>query len=232
MGVTWIDWFLIGIIALSTIISLIRGFTREIFSLLTWLIAILVAIHFTPALSLWLAEHIGSNELRVMAAFGGLFVATIILGSLVNYAVGQLISGSGLSGTDRLLGSIFGVLRGVFISVLLVIGAGLTPLISQPVWGQAKLIPALQPFTDWILSFVPQEATMAWLKALESSDKPSSNTQQQASTLAPPPRALMQPAPTHQPPAQPHAQPNSVPSTPSFSYPGKINPPEQPPQNP
>lgn len=218
MDVTWIDWFLIAVITLSTVISLIRGFTREIFSLLTWLIAILVAVHFTPALSIWLADHIGSNEIRIMAAFAGLFIATIILGSLINYAVGQLINGSGLSGTDRLLGSIFGVLRGVFISVILIIAAGLTPLVNQPVWNEAKLIPALQPFTQWTLSFVPQEATLAWVKAL----KPNENKEEKKSMLAAPPKALTEKPPAPAVPQQPPAA--QQPAPPSFSYPGKVQP--------
>lgn len=166
---TWIDWTLIGIIVLSTIISLIRGFTREVFSIITWVVAVIIAIKFTPALALWLTEHIGSDELRLIAAFAALFLATIFIGSLINYGIGRLVNSSGLSGTDRLLGSIFGVARGVLVGVLLIIAAGLTPVVNQPVWQETRLIPLLQPVTDWLLGYVPHEATISWLKEVNKS---------------------------------------------------------------
>ena len=166
MDVTWIDWLLIGIIVLSTLISLIRGFTREVFSLITWLVAVVVAVRFTPQVAAWLAQHIGSDELRVIAAFAGLFIATVVIGSLINFGIAQLVSSSGLSGTDRLLGSLFGIARGVLVCLLLIIAAGLTPLVNKPEWQETRLIPAFAPLTQWALTFVPQEATVAWLKQL------------------------------------------------------------------
>jgi membrane protein required for colicin V production len=163
MGWTWIDWSLSGIIALSTVISLIRGFTREVLSLITWILAIWVAIKFTVPAAEFLKEDITSPELRLIAAFAGLFIATLIAGSLVNYIISRLVTTTGLSGTDRLLGSIFGIARGLIVGVLLIVAAGFTPIVNQPAWKETKLIATFQPLTEWLLSFVPQEGTVAWL---------------------------------------------------------------------
>lgn len=165
MGWTWIDWSLAGIIALSTIISLVRGFTREVLSLITWAVAIWVAIKFTVPAAEFLKEDITSPELRLVTAFVGLFITTLIAGSLVNYIISRLVITTGLSGTDRLLGSLFGITRGVLIGVLLIIAAGFTPIIHQPAWKNTQLIPIFTPLTQWLLSYIPKDGTMAWISA-------------------------------------------------------------------
>jgi membrane protein required for colicin V production len=163
MDFTWIDWLIVGIIALSTIISLIRGFTREVLSLATWIISVWLAIRYTPAFDVWIGDRITSPELRMATAFLAIFLAVLIFGTIVSFLISKIINGTGLSGTDRLLGSIFGVARGALIVVLMIVAGGLTPVIDSPAWKNSLMLPAFDPLTQKLLEYIPKDATIAWI---------------------------------------------------------------------
>ena len=109
-----IDYIIIGIIAFSILVSLLRGFVREVLSLGSWVVAFIVASQFYPYLAAYLTQ-IESMYIRNGTAIGILFVLTLIVGAIVNYVISQLVDKTGLSGTDRVLGAIFGLVRGALI---------------------------------------------------------------------------------------------------------------------
>ncbi|MEH6388621.1 MULTISPECIES: CvpA family protein [Pseudomonas] len=154
MTFTWVDWVIIGTIVVSALISLTRGFVKEALSLLTWVIAGLVAWMFGGAFADLLTGYIETPSLRVIVACGILFVLTLILGGLLNYLIGQLVVATGLSGTDRFLGMVFGAARGV---LLVVVAAGLlslAPVEADEWWRQSQLIPHFLLVADWSKDFI------------------------------------------------------------------------------
>ena len=152
----WIDYAILGIITFSLLISFIRGFVREALSLLTWVAAVWIAIHFFEALSLLLESSIRSPSLRNMASFGLLFIGTLILGAMVNYLIAQLVDRTGLSGTDRILGVLFGSVRGVLMVTILLMLARLTAFPQEPWWQASLLIPRFHPMEVWLHDLLPQ----------------------------------------------------------------------------
>jgi membrane protein required for colicin V production len=89
------------------------------------------------------------------ASFLTLFIATLIAGGLVGFLLGKLVDSTGLSGTDRLAGLLFGVARGMLIAAVLVLLAGVTPLPGDPWWKQSKLIPPFQSLALWLRDQLP-----------------------------------------------------------------------------
>lgn len=144
MELNWADFVVIGIVLLSTLISLIRGFIKEAISLATWILAAWVALRYTPFVADMLTETVDIPSVRIGIAALVLFIATLIAGALANYIVGQFVEKTGFSGTDRTLGAVFGVLRGVLVVALIVVLAGLTPIPQDPWWRSSALLPVFQ----------------------------------------------------------------------------------------
>tara|TARA_R110000782_G_scaffold77087_6_gene153104 strand:- start:1086 stop:1568 length:483 start_codon:yes stop_codon:yes gene_type:complete len=145
----WIDWAIIAIIAISALISLARGFVKEALSLLTWVVAGLVAWLFGGALAGHLSSFIETPSIRVIVACSVLFILTLLLGGLINYLIGQLVRVTGLSGTDRFLGMIFGAARGALLIVVAVGLLSLAPVEGDVWWRQSELIPHFLLVADW-----------------------------------------------------------------------------------
>lgn len=145
----WADWAIIAISTLSCVISLVRGFVKEALSVAIWVIAFGVATWFSPKLAPMLAVYIDAVSLRQMAAFASLFVVTLLIGGAVNYLLSTLIRATGLSGTDRLLGVLFGLIRGfVIIMVIVLYLPKMVPVDQDTWWSESKLIPHFLSFED------------------------------------------------------------------------------------
>lgn len=150
-----VDILIIAIILISVIISLFRGFVRESLSLATWILAFWLALVFSGRFADVLPEIIHTPLVRISIAFGVLFIVTLILGAFFNNLATQLIKRTGLSGTDRALGVLFGLGRGVLLVVLLVLLAGLTELPRENWWHHSYLLEHFQRFAIWLRAYLP-----------------------------------------------------------------------------
>jgi membrane protein required for colicin V production len=149
----WADWAIVGVVAISALISLKRGFVKEALSLLIWLAATAVAINFYETVSEWLVNLIDVVSLRLVAAWVGLFIVTLITGSIVSYLVSKLVEATGLSGTDRLFGVLFGVVRGlIVVLVLLILAPQVLPVHQDQWWIESLFIPHFLEFESWARS--------------------------------------------------------------------------------
>ncbi|HDR1794176.1 TPA: CvpA family protein, partial [Pasteurella multocida] len=156
-----IDYIIIAIIAFSIIISLLRGFIREVMSVASWVVAFFVANHFYPYLANYLTQ-IESLYLRNGTAIAILFVATLIVGGIVNHILGELVDKTGLTGTDRVLGACFGLIRGVLIVAALLFFMDTFTNFSQTVWWkESKLIPHFGFIVEWF--FQQLQATSSFI---------------------------------------------------------------------
>jgi membrane protein required for colicin V production len=154
---SWIDLVILGVILLSSLISLVRGFVKESISLATWLLAGFVALSYHQVLAEMLAPYIESPTIGLVVAFGILFLSTLIVGAIINFMISQLVNKTGLSGTDKTLGVIFGAARGVLIVAMVVLFAGLTPIPSEPWWQESMMIEHFSGIADWIRNLLPED---------------------------------------------------------------------------
>jgi len=159
---TWVDWAIIAVITVSSLISLKRGFVKEALSLLTWIIAGVIAWTFGGALSQHLTEFIEMPSARVIAGCTILFIATLMVGALVNFLIGELVRVTGLDSTDRLLGMVFGAARGALLVVVLVGLLSLAPVQQDPWWQQSGLLPHFLMVADWSKNLI-LGLTSQWL---------------------------------------------------------------------
>ena len=153
----WLDIVILVIILLSALISLVRGFVREAFSLAVWVLAFWVSWSFFRDLEVPLQGWITSPTARLGIAFAVLMIATLAVGGLVNFLIIQLVELTGMSGTDRLIGMVFGAARGVLLVAVLVLLAGLTSLPKEEWWLASALVAYFQELAFWLRDMLPPE---------------------------------------------------------------------------
>ncbi len=156
---SWFDLAIIGIIAFSALISLIRGFTKEAISLVTWFTAFFIASNFYPELSLYLTQ-LDDPLIRNAVSVVILFISVLLLGALINYIVNRLVAVTGLSGTDRVLGVVFGAIRGVLIvSAILFFTDMFTNFNQAPWWKEATLITHFDLIIEWFFKHIESSSS-------------------------------------------------------------------------
>jgi len=147
-----LDWIFAAVLLFSMVLGAWRGLVYEVLSLVSWVVAFLLA----QWLALDAARHLpmsGANEpVRYAAGFLLVFVAVVVIGGLVAVVVKKLTAAVGLSPVDRTLGALFGVLRGVLLLLLATVVVQMTPIKDSSVWRESvgvhladALITSLKP---------------------------------------------------------------------------------------
>lgn len=157
MALQWVDIFVLAVIGLSAVLSLFRGLVREVLSLVGWVAAGGVAFKFAAPVAGVFSGVSAMPSIQLALAFIVLLIGTLLVFGVINFLVGKLIDSTGLSGTDRLLGMIFGVVRGVAIITVLVALAGLTPLPRDPWWQASRFLPVFAGFAKLAVGWLPPE---------------------------------------------------------------------------
>ena len=146
-----LDWAIIAVLAISTLMSLRRGFLKEALSLGTWIAAFVVARQFHGPMDQLLETQIVDSLMRSIAAFAALFVGTLLVGAALGFLLGALINATGLSSTDRVLGMVFGFARGALIVTVVIGLLNLTPLVNDSWYTTASLVPHFETVAQWAL---------------------------------------------------------------------------------
>jgi membrane protein required for colicin V production len=108
-----------------------------------------------PSVANYYEHWISLPSARIAAGYGTCFVAVLLLGALVRFLVARLVAGTGLSGTDRLLGMVFGFVRGVLLVTLGVFLMGFTPFTRDPWYQDSVLLPQFKGVAAWLGERVP-----------------------------------------------------------------------------
>jgi membrane protein required for colicin V production len=158
MPMIWADWILLAALLLSIVIGIIRGFTREFFGMVSWIVAIVAALFLAPVAFGWLEPHIATPSLRIAASYAVVFFGFLVLGAIVTAVISTLVrKNASLSAVDRSVGGGFGLIRGVLIGVVLVWLVGLTPARQDPWWARSTLIPPLEWLANGFRGLLPEK---------------------------------------------------------------------------
>jgi membrane protein required for colicin V production len=153
---TWLDYAVVGVFAASLVVGAWRGLVREVLSILGWVIAFLAANLLAGPLGPLMPQAIPSPELRVAAAYVAVFVASLVVTSLLGLLVSKIVKAAGLGGVDRSLGALFGAARGVLIVLAAVLLAGLTSAPREAFWKDSASGPWLVRAALMLKPMLPQ----------------------------------------------------------------------------
>jgi membrane protein required for colicin V production len=138
---TTIDYLIIALVVLSAIVGIARGFLREIIALATWIAALVIAWHYGGRLEPYLGGLLAPPSVRPWAARAILLVGVLLVGAAIGAVLTHLVRVSLFRGTDRFLGFLFGVVRGLVILGVLVLVCQTLRLDDEHWWRSSMLLP-------------------------------------------------------------------------------------------
>lgn len=165
---TWVDYSILFVFVLSILMGIWRGFTREIFSLLTWIVAFGAALMFSDAMAVRLQGHINDPALRNAAASALVFFGALVLGAVISHFVVVAVRDSRFSPADRTLGGGLGLIRAAIVISLFVLISGQMGASDKRWWRDSRLIAAFSPLARGFESIIPQR----WLALLKPTVDP------------------------------------------------------------
>ncbi len=136
-----VDYLILAVVVVSAIVGLLRGFLREVIALIAWFVALALAWHLGSELEPYLGGLLAAPQVRPWAARLIVLAAVLIAGSFIGAIIAHLVRLSIFSGTDRFLGFLFGLLRGVVILGVLVLFCQTLRLDGERWWHRSMLIP-------------------------------------------------------------------------------------------
>ncbi len=205
MPVTILDLVVIGVVLISALLAAVRGFTREVLAIASWVAAAAVAWVFHPQLVPFIKQYIPASSaqdtIALVAAIAALFLGTLIVVSLITARVSDFVLDSRIGALDRTLGFVFGAARGLLLAVIgYVFFTALVGSEKLPVWAKdAKAKPMLEETGRSLIAMLPQDVNADFIKNLLK--KPAAETAPEAP--AEEPRSPATPAPVAPAPARP-----------------------------
>jgi membrane protein required for colicin V production len=148
------DYIILGVLSVSMLLGMYRGFVRESVALLAWLGGLWLAWRYAPLIEPLLGGALGQPPVRTWAARILIVAATVLVGWLVAGILAYLLRHSGLSVmVDRLLGMVFGLIRGAVVIAALVLLAQFAQLNEVKWWKRSVLLPYASECASWIEAF-------------------------------------------------------------------------------
>jgi membrane protein required for colicin V production len=156
MTFTTIDVLVLLILLISMLVSIMRGFTREVLSVINWVAAFYLANMFGGQAAALMPAFIVGELPRLTAGFLTVLIVCLLIGSLINWLIGKLILTSGaLRTTDRTLGTVFGFVRGCLIVMTLAVLAALIGVPKQDAWKNAISVPVIVSAVQAVKPMLP-----------------------------------------------------------------------------
>ncbi|MEQ1519006.1 MAG: CvpA family protein [Usitatibacteraceae bacterium] len=151
-----LDYAIIIVVLVSLAIGAWRGAIREIINIASWVVAFILAHAFSADLAPYFADWMTEPVYRLVVAWIVIFVAVLIFASLLASLLSELVRKLGLSGLDRVLGAIVGLLRGGLVIVVLALVAGMTKFPQSALWKNAALTPPVEVAALYARALLPQ----------------------------------------------------------------------------
>ena len=172
---SYLDLALIAIVLVSALLSMVRGFTREVLAIASWGAAFAAAYFFYPQLLPYAKDYIHKDALALAATVAAIFFVTLIIVSIITVRLSDAILDSKVGPLDRTLGFVFGAARGFALGVIaFLLFNYLVPQKAQPQWvAEARTRPVLQATGENLIAMLPEHLASSMLKILQHPKSPN-----------------------------------------------------------
>lgn len=143
MTLTWLDWIFVAILALCVLMGMVRGLIREGLGLVVWIVALLVARAFCVQVGEFFHDSITNPVIRMVVGFVIVAFVVFILGGFCIKLLNALVSWVGMGSFNRLLGGVFGAIKGLVVLAVIGIVIPATPFANVPAWQQSVFRPSV-----------------------------------------------------------------------------------------
>src|SRR5580693_4110279 len=169
MPITLLDIVLIAVMLVSGFLAMVRGFMREVLSIIAWILAAVATLYSYSKLLPYARQYFNNDAVATVAVVGGVFLLTLIVVSILTVRISDMVLDSRVGALDRTLGFLFGLARGLVIVVIaFLFFTWLVPDRSQPEWVRAaKSKVVLTGTGQWLMSMLPEDPESTILKRLK-----------------------------------------------------------------
>jgi membrane protein required for colicin V production len=169
MPITLLDIVLIVVMLVSGLLAMVRGFMREILSIIAWILAAVATLYAYSKLLPLAKQYFNNDIIAAVSVIGGVFLLTLLIVSILTVRISDMVLDSRVGALDRTLGFLFGLARGlVIVVVAFMFFNWLVPDRSQPEWVRtAKSKVVLTGTGQWLMSMLPEDPETTILKRLK-----------------------------------------------------------------
>lgn len=169
MPVTLLDIIVLSVMLISGLLAMVRGFLREIFSILSWVVAAGVTLYFHKQALPYVKQYIAQDTAALATTIAILFLGTLLIASIITARISDLVLDSRIGALDRTLGFLFGLARGLLLMVIaLIFFNWLVKPEQVPPWvANAKSLPALKNAGEWLQAQLPDDPENTILNRLK-----------------------------------------------------------------
>ncbi len=171
MPITLLDGILVGFTLVSAMLAMVRGFSREVLSIASWLAAAAAAYFFYPLVLPYIAPYIDNEKLALAAAAAIVFFIALIIVTLITMKLADFIINSRVGALDRTLGFLYGAVRGIVVVAVALLFLNWLMGTNPPAWvTEAKSRPLLESIGNWLVSVLPDDPEHSILDKLSTDD--------------------------------------------------------------
>jgi membrane protein required for colicin V production len=156
MSMNALDWTIIGVLALSVLLGVLRGFVREALAVVGWVVGIVLALRYSTDLGMALPLDIPAPALRTALGALAIVVASVFAAALAGWVARSIIKAARLSAADRVLGALFGVMRAALIVFAIVFFFSGTTAARQRLWRESVLLPPIEAAVRSVWPYLPE----------------------------------------------------------------------------
>ncbi|MER9327093.1 CvpA family protein [Mesorhizobium sp. M0488] len=176
MPITLLDGILVGFTLVSAMLAMVRGFSREVLSVVSWAAAAAAAFFFYKPVLPYLAPYIDNEKIAMAASAGVVFIVALIVVSVITMKLADWIIDSRIGALDRTLGFLYGAARGVLVVAVALLFFNWLAGAKAPAWvTEAKSRPLLEQIGAKLESLLPEDPENAILKKLNP-NQPATET--------------------------------------------------------